>query len=334
LTLGISLQTLVNSLHGPPWLIWLVGLVLGLALLVKASDWFTEAAVRMGHHLGLPGFLIGVTIVALGTSLPELISSLVAVFRDAPEIVAGNVIGSNIANLLLVLGLIGVVSGHLRIAYNVLSVDLPFIAGSALFLGLVAWDGWISRGDALLCLAGFVIYFSYALTRQEGKEDIAEGEDGAETEDPEASRLHPVIPLVASGLLIYVGADLTIQSVIALAALIGLGTETIAASVVALGTSLPEVAVTLAAVRRGRTELAIGNILGSNIFNAFAVIGLTGLLGPLVVSPELIAFALPMMIVASFLAIVVIFEQELTKWEGWLLLLFYVFFLGSLFGLL
>lgn len=301
---------------------------------MKASDWFSDAAVRLGHRFGMPAFLIGVTIVALGTSLPELVSSLVAIYRGAPEIVAGNVVGSNIANLLLILGLAGVVTGHLRIAYNVLSVDLPFLAGSALFVGLIAWNSSISRGDALLCIAGFIIYFSYALSRQD-QDDQPDAADAASEEgEKPVLGLPPVIALVLSGLLIYLGADLTIQSVIAVAGIAGLGTETIAASAVALGTSLPEVAVTLAAIRQGRTELAIGNILGSNIFNSFAILGVTGLLGPLVVSPDLIAFALPMMIVASFLAIFVIMEQELTRWEGWLLLLFYIFFLGSLFGLL
>lgn len=305
--------------------------MIGLAVLVKASDWFTNAAVRLGHAFGMPGFLIGVTIIALGTSLPELVSSLVAVFQNAPEIVAGNVIGSNIANLLLILGLAGVITGHLRIAYNVLSVDLPFLLGSALFLGLIAWNGWISQGEALLSLAGFVIFFSYALTRQ------MPNEGGAPTSD----NRHEPTPLfrlacflIAAGGMIYLGAHLTIQAVIAVAESVDLGTETIAASAVALGTSLPEVAVTLAAIRQGQTELAIGNILGSNIFNGFAVIGITGLIEPLVISPDLIAFALPMMIAASLLAIFTIMEQELTKWEGWLLLLFYAFFLGSLFGFL
>lgn len=307
-------------------------LVVGLGVLIKASGWFTDSAVRLGHAFGMPAFLIGVTIVALGTSLPELVSSLVAVFYNAPEIVAGNVIGSNIANLLLVLGLAGVVTGHLRLAYKVQSVDLPFLAGSTLFLGLIAWNGWVSRGEALLALAGFAIYLSYALTRQTPDEDEVPSEPEAETRS--AFAIPPIFFLIGAGGLIYLGAHLTVQAVITLASIIGLGTETIAASAVALGTSLPEVTVTLAAIRQGRTELAIGNILGSNIFNSFAVIGITGLIGPLVVSPDLIAFALPMMIVASLLVIFMIIEQELTKWEGWLLLLFYVFFLGSLFGLL
>ena len=325
---------MIQSLPGPEWLIWGGVLILGLAILVAASDWFTNAAVRLGHAFGMPGFLIGATIIALGTSLPELVSSLVAALEGAPEIVAGNVIGSNIANLLLVLGLTGMVTGRLQIAYNVLSVDLPFLIGSAFFFGLIAWNGWISRGEALLALAGFAIFFGYALTRQVAEEDDKPSQQVIEEVTEQTPILVLAGSLLVAAFLIYLGADLTIQAVVSMATIIGVGTETIAASAVALGTSLPEIAVTLAAVRRGQAELAIGNILGSNIFNSFAVVGVVGLIEPLVVSADLIVFALPMMVVASLIAAFTIMEQELTMWEGALLLLFYIFFLGSLFGFL
>jgi cation:H+ antiporter len=325
---------MIQSLPGPAWLLWAGALFVGLAILVKASDWFTDAAVRIGHAFGMPGFLIGATIIALGTSLPELVSSLVAVLQNAPEIVAGNVIGSNIANLLLVLGLTGVVTDRLRIAHDVLSVDLPFLLGSALFLSLIAWNGLITRGEALLALAGFAIFFGYALTRDTSDDEMKPGERVIEDVAENASTIVLAGSLIAAAALVYLSAHLTIEAVVAMAEIIGIGTETIAASAVALGTSLPEVAVTLTAVRQGRAELAIGNILGSNIFNSFAVIGVVGLIEPLMISAELIVFALPMMMVASVIAVLAIMEQELTNWEGWLLLLFYIFFLGSLFGFL
>ena len=163
-----------------PMLIWIAVLVVSLAVLVKASDWFTGAAEAVGRAFGMPSFMIGVTIIAFGTSLPELVSSVIAVIDGASEIVVANVAGSNIANLLLVLGLTGIIAGHLRVYYEVLSVDLPFLAGSAMFLGLVAWDGTVGRIEAGLCLAGLAIYLGYALTsRPVRNDDGSDGEDAA-----------------------------------------------------------------------------------------------------------------------------------------------------------
>jgi cation:H+ antiporter len=125
-----------------------------------------------------------------------------------------------------------------------------------------------------------------------------------------------------------------VRAVVEMSGLLGVGAEVIAASAVALGTSLPEVAVTIAATRRGQPELAVGNVLGSNVFNAFAVTGASALIGPLAVPDSLLAFALPLMVIATLLGFFMIMEKEMTKWEGWLSLLFYVFFLGTLFNLL
>jgi cation:H+ antiporter len=311
-------------------LIWIAVLVLSLGVLVKASDWFTASAETIGRAFGLPTFVIGVTIIAFGTSLPELVSSVIAVIDGASEIVVGNVAGSNIANLLLVLGLTGVVAGHLRVYYEVLSVDLPFLAGSAMFLAMVAWDGTVGRFEALLCLSGLAIYLGYALTSR----PVRTAEEEENDKSAAGLSVRTALVLIASGGLIYLGASFTVRAVIELAALAGIGTEVIAASAVALGTSLPEVTVTIAAVRRGQAELAVGNILGSNIFNVFAVVGISGLVGPLHVPASLLEFALPLMIVATLLTFFSIMERELTKWEGWLLLLFYVYFIGALFGLI
>lgn len=307
-------------------------LLVSLAVLLKASDWFTTAAERIGYGFGLPGFLVGVTIVATGTSLPELVSSVLAVLRGASEIVAGNVVGSNIANLLLILGLSAILGGHFRVRYELINVDLPFLAGSAFFLALVLWSGEVSRAEGALCLSGFGLYLWYALARQPPAAGEHDAHERELARDPRWLRSSLVL-LVCAG-LIYLGADWTVRAVIELAGLLEIGAEVIAASAVALGTSLPEVAVTITAARRGRPELAIGNVLGSNVFNAFAVTGTSALVGPLLVPDSLLAFAVPLMVIATLLGFFMIMEKEMTKWEGWLLFLFYVFFLGTLFNLL
>lgn len=310
-------------------LLWSAVLAVALAALVKASDWFTDAAERVGLAFGMPTFIVGVTIMALGTSLPELVSSVLAVLRDASEIVAGNVVGSNNANLLLILGTAAVLGGGLRIDFGLVSVDLPFLAGSGFFLALALWDGGVGRFEAVLLLLGLVLYLCYALMSDHGDPD------GRAAADPECRRTlaRSVVKLLASGALIYAGAEYTVQAVVRIAGLVGVGSEIIAASVVALGTSLPELMVTIAAARRGRPELAVGNLLGSNVFNAFAVVGVSGLVGPLVVPATLLSFAVPLMVLATVLAVFMTMEREVSKWEGWLLILLYVYFIGALFEL-
>jgi cation:H+ antiporter len=268
-------------------------------------------------------------VVAVGTSLPELMSSVLAVVEGAPEIVSGNVVGSNIANLLLVLGLAAVIDGHIRLKFELVNVDLPFLAGSAFLLALVLWDGRVSVPEALLSLAALGIYLWYA----------ACGRQPTEAEVTEKPRERPAwvrigLVLVGSAVLIYFGADYTVLAAVEIAGHLGMGPELIAATVIALGTSLPEVAVTLTAARRGQTELAVGNVLGSNVFNSFAVIGVAGLVGPLPVPDSIIDFALPVMVIATVLTFFTIMEKEMTKWEGWLMILFYVYFIGAVLNLM
>jgi cation:H+ antiporter len=226
--------------------------------------------------------------------------------------------------------LAAIVDGHIRVKFELVHVDLPFLAGSAFFLALVLWDGRVGLLEAALSLAGLGIYLWYAVC----------GRPPAGTEaapDPQAPRpawLRSGAVLAGSAALIYLGADYTVLAAVEIAPHIGMGPELIAASVIALGTSLPELAVTLSAARRGRTELAVGNVLGSNIFNSFAVIGVSGLVGPLAVPSSITGFALPVMVIATLLAFFMIMEKEMTKWEGWLLILFYAYFIGSLLNLM
>jgi cation:H+ antiporter len=278
----------------------------------------------------MPSFLVGMTIVAVGTSLPELTSSVLAVVEGASAIVAGNVVGSNIANLLLILGLAAIVDGHIRVKFELVNVDLPFLAGSAFFLALVLWDGRVGRLEAVLSLAGLGIYLWYAVC---GRVPV-EAEAAPDLQSPQPAWLRTGLILAGSAGLIYLGADYTVLAAVEIAQRIGMGPELIAATVIALGTSLPELAVTLSAARRGRTELAVGNVLGSNIFNSFAVIGVSGLVGPLAVPDSITDFALPVMLIATLLSFFMIMEKEMTKWEGWLLILFYAYFIGSLLNLM
>jgi len=305
-----------------------------LSVLIKASDYFTCSAEKIGTNYGVHAFIIGVTIVAFGTSLPELISSIVAVLKDSSEIVVGNVAGSNIANILLILGLAAVADKKMEIGYELMSVDVPFLVGTSFVLVTTCWDGVFGPFEGVLCLALIVIYLLYAMnTEREHEED-----DKEQKTNPRLNRRgvgwKTWTILLVSAFLIYLGANYTIEAVIRLSELLNMGKEIVAISVVALGTSLPELVVSFVAARKGKPGMAVGNVLGSNIFNATAVMGIPALVGSLSVPQSMRASGFPMMLIAMLLFVFITQDRRITKWEGWLLLSIYVLFVGKVFNLL
>jgi len=314
-------------------LLWIGVFVVSLLVLIKASDYFTGSAEKIGIFFGLPAFIVGVTIVSVGTSLPELVSSIFAVFKGSSEIVAGNVIGSNIANIFLVLGVAAIIGRKLKISYELSRVDLPLLVGSAFLLAVTVWDGVFNLVEGLLCIAALIVYVLYTINVEKTHEDREIKKEMKGELRKKRFDWKNLIVLVVSGFFIYVGAKYTIDAVIKLSGMLNIGTEIIAVSAMALGTSLPELMVTISATRKGKPEIAIGNVLGSNIFNSFAVMGIPSLFGVLVVPASILMFSLPIMIIATLLFFFVTVEKEVTKWEGWILIIFYVFFIGKLFNL-
>jgi len=306
--------------------LWFAILVVSLCVFVKASGYFINCAEKVGVWLGIPPFIIGVSIVAIGTSLPELISSIVAVLRGSSEIVVGNVIGSNVANVFLIMGIATIAVGRLTTAYELARVDLPLLVGSALLLAVTIWDGEFVLPEALLCIAGGIIYLGYTSSARNG----VERDTPRATGKPDAKL---AIGLLAGAALIYLGARYTVESAVKVSRLLGIGTELVAVSAIAFGTSLPELTVTVSAARKGKAGIALGNILGSNIYNVFAVMGVPALFGKLIIPDNMLTFGLPMMLIATLLCFVMTQVKVVTKWEGWLLILFYLFFIGKLFCL-
>jgi cation:H+ antiporter len=314
--------------------LWIGIFVMALAVLIKASDYFTDSAEKIGIYFGLPAFIIGVTIVAVGTSLPELLSSIFAVLSDSSEIVVGNVIGSNIANIFLVLGVAAIIAKKLEVTYELVHVDLPMLIGSAFILAITIWDGVFTSLEAIICLLGLIIYVWYTI--KVGKEHEAT-EKAVKKKKREEKKIFPWKELgifLISMIFIFIGAKYTIESVINLSSILEIGKETIAITAVALGTSLPELVVSIQAARKGRAEMAVGNILGSNIFNSYAVMAIPAFVGTLVIPETILTFALPAMLIATLLYYFITQDRQITKWEGALLILFYVLFIGKVIGLL
>ncbi len=297
--------------------------IISLAALIKSSDIFTEKAELFGKFIGIPSFIIGVTIVAMGTSLPELASATMSVFQGASEIVPGNVMGSNIANILLILGVSALfLKRDVKVKWDLFHGDLTFIIASTLFLGVVIYDGVFTVFEALLLFAGYIIYFFYNLDIHQ-----RDSKNNKETAPKEPIKPTDVVLFLASIILVALSANYLIDSAVELAQAFNIGTEIIGLTAVAIGTSLPELAVSVSAVRRGNIEMALGNVSGSNIFNSFVVMSLPRFLGKIAVPVTLLTGSYPYLLLATTMFLSVILDHRLHKFEGAMLVLLYLFFI-------
>ncbi|MBC6992650.1 calcium/sodium antiporter [Neolewinella lacunae] len=296
--------------------------IVSLAALLWASDRFVEAAERIGLSLGISPFIIGVTIVAFGTSLPELATSIVAVLDGTPEIVIGNVVGSNITNIALVLGLTAVVVNNIELEYNLWHIDIPFLWGSAFLLYFAVSDGNLSMFESLLFLGGIAIFLAYSLKDQ----------DRPSKEDRPLASWKDYLLLLVGAAIVSLSATGVIEAITNISTILNIAPTVIALSAVAIGTSLPEVAVSLAAARKGKASIAVGNAIGSNVFNTFVVMAIPRFFGPLAIPTEILSIYLPLMIAMTVLIGVMSNNRKITRWEGWMLLLFFGWYLGVLIG--
>lgn len=316
--------------------IWIAVFVLSLIILIKSSDLFVGAAEKIGLSFGLSAFLTGVLIVGVGTSLPELVSSIIATTKGATEIVIGNVIGSNITNIFLVLGIAGLIGKNFTIKHDLMRVDIPFLLSATLLMSLMILDGSFSMIEGILCLIAFSIYIFFTIknpvpeTKSIG---FGASEDKTETNKKKSIKKEITLIIISSA-GIFIGAKYTVDSVIAISAILGIATDIIALTAIALGTSLPEVLVTISASRRGNPEMAVGNIIGSNIFNGLVVMGISSLIAPLQIPHSIIIFSLPTLIAAVFIYSFMVYDKKINQLEGGTLLIFYFYFIGRILGIM
>ncbi|HEX5818337.1 MAG TPA: sodium:calcium antiporter, partial [Gemmatimonadales bacterium] len=289
-------------------------------------------AERIGLRLGMSAFVVGVFIVAIGTSLPELVASVLSVRAGQSEIVAGNVLGANAANLLLILGAVSVAvpSGRVLLGEQYLFIDLHFMLGGLVALGTAMADGHVSRVEGLLLLTGYAVYVAYLLA--EGRSTSADAAHAEALPDESRSMARDVGVLLATGVAIYVGGDRTVEALGELATALGISPAVASVTILSIGTTLPELAVSLTAARRGLAALAVGNILGSCIFNVFAVVGTAGTLGGVQVPPALLHFALPFVAAASLLFYLLTQDKRISRWEGLLFLVLFALFITKMAG--
>lgn len=298
-----------------------VALFIGsLAVLVKASDWFVEAAEEIGLSFGISPFIIGVTIVAFGTSLPELASSVAAVLAGSSEIVVGNVIGSNITNICIVLGLIGVVSKTVKMEYRVMDIDVPILLASAFLLWFILRDQVVLWWEAVLFLVCLVVFLINSLGGGEEEKD--------ENEHKATYKTYGL--LLLGGILVWLSATYVVVAIDALSTAAGIPSEIIAITFVAIGTSLPEIVVSITAARKGNAGMAVGNVLGSNIFNTFAVMGIPALIDDIKIPDSIMDFSLPFMVAVTLMFTVSCVSNRFSRWEGMIFIIVYVYFMAEL----
>lgn len=332
--------------------IWIIVFFVSLALLIKGADYMLEAAERIGLALGLTPFVVGIVIIGLGTSFPELISSIFAVIQDQTEIVAANAIGSNIANILLVIGISAVLAKRLKISKDLIDIDLPLMSISTFIFFAAAYDGLITQLESLLLVVTFLIYFMYTISHQNakmtsvtdvdlipdpGRDPIDLDGDGdlskAEVAANKITR-RDILLLIVGVILLVVGAKFLIDAVVGISTMFNLATGAIALVAVAIGTSLPELLVSIKAASRGQSDVALGNIFGSNAFNLLIVVGLPGLFSNLRLDTPTLTIGLPALIIATILFVISGISRKVHQWEGYMLVLLYVFFIGKLFMLI
>lgn len=295
--------------------------VISLTALVVSSDWFIGAAEKIGTYMGIPSFIIGVTIVAFGTSLPELATSIASVMSGSSEIVVGNVIGSNITNILLVLGISAFVAGRMKIDFDVMDIDMPLLFGSAFLLYFALYDLQFTYIEAAIFLIALVIFLMNSFSDNKAVEEEDKGDKPT---------VITYVMLVVGAALVYLGAKYTIESLTEIATVMQVDPHIIALGAVAFGTSLPEIVVSVKAARAGNHGMAIGNVLGSNMFNTFAVMSIPRFFGDLKIPEDTLTFDTPFMLAATILFGMICLTRKISKWEGAMLIIFYVFFISQL----
>lgn len=315
-----------------------IGLIcLGLLLLVAGGETLLRGAVGLATWLRLTPAAIGLTVVAAGTSIPELAVSIIAVWRGSTDIAVANVVGSNIFNIAFILGIAAVIR-PLVITGNTSKLEYPVMALVTLMCVAVAEDGHISRLDAALFLAVYVGFMAYlvSLVRQQMSASEVREFSGEVKELADTARRRPgawlsLVFIVGGSALLGGGAHATVTGAVELARLLGLTERVIGLTIVAIGTGLPEVVTSMVSSYRGRDDVAIGNVIGSNLFNILGILGLSAIVCPLPVAAGIIASDNWWMLGITVLLFPIMFtRRRINRWEGGLLLGTYIGYLTLL----
>ena len=302
----------------------------GLVLLVIGAELLVSGASKVAAILGISPLIIGLTVVAYGTSAPEMSVSIMSGFSGRADIAVGNVVGSNILNTLLILGLSSLVA-PLMVAKQIVRSDVPIVIGVSLLLYVFGLDGTISRIDGIILFTGAIAYtlsLLYQSRRQICSEDDEfEQEYGFDGNKSLSTWLKNIAFILAGSVMLVKGSDWLVDSATTIAKSFGVSDLLIGLTIVSFGTSLPELATSIMASIRGERDIAVGNVLGSNIFNILAVLGVAGILAPqgVAVSEAAIEFNIPVAIAVAFACLPIFASgNRIDRWEGLLFTFYYL----------
>ncbi len=309
-------------------LIEILLMIVGIGLLIKGADFLIEGSSSLAEKLGVPKLVVGLTIVAFGTSLPELFVNIFASINKQSDVVLGNIIGSNISNIALILGLTAIIIGSIKIKKSTIWREIPYsLFATILLLGLsvgfLATNGVVSLVDGIILLSFFLLFLYYVSILIKNHKKIPEHKK-SKISSISNSKL---ILMITGGLIaLFFGGKWTVNGAVSIAHYFGISEFVISATIIAIGTSLPELVTTITATRKGSFDMAVGNLIGSNIFNILFILGISATINPIIV-PSYIIMDIICLILITALMFVFMFigkKHTIERKEGIILILLYV----------
>ena len=313
-------------------LLYILSIIAGFALLVWSADRFVEGAAVTARHLGMPSLLIGILIVGFGTSAPEMVVSAIAALEGNPALALGNGLGSNIVNISLILGVTALVA-PIAVHSNIVKKELPLLLLIVLFSGYLLFDGTLSFTEGVLLLVGFFTLIGYSIfSALHSKNDPLKKEVDSELEAHKMTLGIAITWLVIGLVLLVLSSRILVWGAVGIAHAFGVSDLIIGLTIVALGTSLPELAASVIAARKGEHDIAIGNVVGSNMFNILAVIGIAAVISPMSnISSEVLYRDWPIMLALTLMLLLMAYgfngrEGRINRLEGAMLLIAYIMY--------
>ena len=298
-------------------------IIIGVALVLKGADFLTEGASALARRMHVPEIVIGLTIVAAGTSAPELFVSVVSALNGTPDLAVGNVVGSNTMNCMLIVGCAAMVA-PMTISRSTVRKDIPFAVMASILLTCIALDNYLGRIDGIILLLGFVVFMAYTLLQAKN------GQTEPQTEVRQLNPWLSLLFLVIGLAMLVAGSNVFVGSASSVAAALGISEGVIGLTVVAGGTSLPELATSVVAARKGQSAIAIGNVIGSSVFNILLILGMTAVISPLQIE-GITTIDMAVMLISVILVWLFSFTRfTVERWEGALLVFGYLAYLGWL----